>query len=468
MAGCLAEWNGICSPALASPEFWQPTLNPCTAQLKPQARDAKKRILFVDDELSMLNLFQVMFEPMKEEWEIFVSQSGEEALGLLDKHSFKAVISDMRMPGMNGTEFLQKVIQRSPNTARFILSGYSDQEQVAQSIGAAHQFLHKPCSFASLKTTLTQVCALDVFLKNESLQALAAQMTTLPSVPSVYYRLLTVLHDPNGSMESVGKLVEQDPSLTAKLLQLVNSAFWGFSRKVTNAVEAANLLGVNTIRSLALGLNTFSCFAESKVSGLSINQMWNHSLRTGLMAKGITQLAEMGSPMADEAFVAGLLHDLGTLMLSVNLPKEFAQAQAIAQNERLESWQAEAKVFRATHANMGAYLLGLWGLPASIVEAVALHHEPLKSVHRDFSPLTAVHIANALEKQNAPETREASGNPKLDRHYLAEVGVDKFLAEWSSKLPEIQRHTAEKAKVPSTEKAGLSPMSAQSCGNFTA
>ena len=393
----------------------------------------KKRILFVDDELPILDLFSMMFRKVATDWDVALSRSGAEALALMDQQPFEVVVSDMRMPGMNGAQFLSKVMQRHPKTARLILSGYAEQEAVAKCIGAAHQFLMKPCDLATLQTTLKRVCSLDVFLRNDTLKALVVKMTVVPSVPSVYYRVLKELQSPNASAESIGEIVALDPGMTAKLLQLVNSAFFGFSRKVCNPSEAVQMLGIATVRSLAVSIHAFSCFEQSKVAFFSIGQMWNHSLHTGLYAQKIAQSARMGRPTTEEAFIAGLLHDLGKLMMCANMPDRYQQAQALAREKQITIRDAEQQVFGATHADVGAYLLGLWGLPVPIVEAVALHHQPLKAISRSFTPLVAVHVANVLDHEYTGEDGGAIASG-LDQEFLKQVGVLDQVDDWRTQL----------------------------------
>jgi HD-like signal output (HDOD) protein len=393
----------------------------------------RKRILLVDDEAAILDLFSMMFRKAASDWDIAFSRSGAEALTLMEEQSFDVVVSDMRMPGMSGAQFLSEVMQRHPNTARLILSGYSEQEAVAKCIGAAHQFLMKPCNLATLQTTLQRVCALDVFLRNDNLKSLLAKMAVVPSLPSVYYRMLKESQSPSASAESIGGIVALDPGLTAQLLQLVNSAFFGFSRQVCHPAEAVQWLGISTVRSLAVCIHAFSCFDPSKAAFLSCGEMWNHSLHTGLNAQKIAQSARVGQALIEEAFIAGLLHDLGKLMLCANLPEPYQQAQALAREKSIPVRDAERDVFGATHADIGAYLLGLWGLPVPIVEAVALHHQPLKSTSRTFAPLTAVHVADTLDLENTDETNGgiASG---LDLEYLKQVAVLDQVETWRTQF----------------------------------
>ncbi len=402
---------------------------------------AKKRIMFVDDESALLECFEILLQPMEDEWEVSFRNSGAEALALMEKSRFDVIVSDMRMPGMNGAQLLSEVMERHPQTARIILSGYAEQENVAKCVGAAHQFLMKPCDLETLKSALLGVCALDVFLRNEKLKALVANMTVLPSVPSVYFRVLKELQSPMARLETIAEIVSTDPGMTAKLLQLVNSAFFGISRSISNPAEAVQLLGIATVRSLALSIHAFGVFEQPKAASFSLARVWNHSLGTGLAAKTIAQIASGEAHLADETFISGLLHDLGKLMLSSNRASEYQQAADLARQRNLTICEAEQEIFGATHADIGAYLLGLWGLPVPIVEGVALHHTPLKSVTRTFSPLTAVHVANVLQHESNPQPEEAVLS-KLDENYLAELGLKDELPKWRTALAEMTPQTA--------------------------
>jgi HD-like signal output (HDOD) protein len=387
------------------------------------------RVLFVDDQVAVLDLFSMILAPMQDKWDVHYASTPHQALAMVEKQAFDVVISDMRMPGMNGATLLSHVRKLHPRSARLIMSGYSDQEEVAQSLGAAHQFLKKPCDLITLKATLARVCGLDIFLRNETLKELASRMTVLPSVPMLYFQLLKEVESPSSTAESLGKVVAQDPAITAKLLQLVNSAFFGIARKVVDPADAVQLLGVNTVRALALGLQTFSCFEQAKAPAFCIRRMWERSMRVGQLSRHLARWAGAGLTVAEEAFVAGLLHDLGKLMLVANMPAEYTEAMDAAQSGSIQDFEAEEQRFGATHADLGGYLLGLWGLPVTIVEAVALHHSPSKSVSRSFSPLTAVHIASVLAAERAT-IPEPGALPVLDMGYLAGVGVAAKIDGW--------------------------------------
>ena len=389
----------------------------------------KKRILFVDDESMLLEMYRLVFEQEKADWDIAFAPGAREALEMMEEEPFDVVISDMRMPGMSGADLFQEIMRRYPKTSRLLMSGYSDQEQVAKCLGATHQFIAKPFDIKLLKTTIWRVCALDGWLLSEKLKGLVAQLYSVPSLPSLYFRIMEALESPETSLEVIGGIVAKDPAMTAKILQLVNSAFFGIARKISSPVEAVQFLGVGRVRSLVLSLHVFTCFDQSRIKDLSIERVWAHSMSTGLIAQKIARSAKADRVVIDDAYVAGMLHDIGKVMLASSLSEQYEHAAAIAAERGIQMIDAEKEVFGVTHAEVGAYLLGLWGLPAAIVEAVALHHMPGGTGVKVMSPLAAVHIASVLENEiNSPES--TIPEQRIDENFLVEIGHEDQLEDW--------------------------------------
>lgn len=389
-----------------------------------------KRVLFVDDEPRVLEGLQRMLRPMRHEWELAFAEGGVAALELLRDSSFDVVISDMRMPGMDGAQLLAQVQQLYPQTVRIVLSGHSDQEMTMKSVGPAHQYLTKPCTADSLKETVGRVCALRDLLENDSLQRLISQIPTLPALPSLYTELVEEIQASDASIKRVGEIISRDIGMTAKMLQLVNSAFFGLRRTVSNPAEAAMLLGLDTIMSLVLSIQIFSECKAGKVRGFSAEALWSHSMRVGRCARAIAKAESKETKIAGDSFTAGLLHDVGRLILAVTLPRQYEEALAQAASEGVPDSHVERLAFGTAHAEVGAYLLGLWGLPASIVEAVAFHHQPAECFSDTFSPLTAVHAADYLEHLcSGGDMRRRAPSPQ-DIAYLAKLGLDARLQCW--------------------------------------
>jgi HD-like signal output (HDOD) protein/CheY-like chemotaxis protein len=398
----------------------------------------KKRLLFVDDEPRVLDGIRRMLHSTRNEWDISFAGSGQEALDAAAAEPFDVIVSDMRMPGMDGSALLNEVRKRYPQTARIALSGQTKKEDILRAVGPVHQFLSKPCDAETLTATISQALALRDLLGDDRLRALLSQMNSLPVLPSLYDELLEELESPDASVKAVERIVSQDIGMSAKVLQLVNSAFFGVRQHVSSPSQAVALLGLDTVKALVLSINVFSEFQGMRAQGLSLDALWRHSVNVAGFAKTIARAEKAGSKTADHAFVAGLLHDVGKLVFATKLPAEYAETLALAAKNGNTLYEAERERFGATHAELGAYLLGLWGFSDPIVEAIAFHHRPDKSPVREFTTLTAVHVANVLEHEMNPQGSSGAAS-LLDKVYIADLGLTERLSEWK----DVCRETLE-------------------------
>jgi HD-like signal output (HDOD) protein len=253
-------------------------------------------------------------------------------------------------------------------------------------------------------------------------------MSRLPSIPALYLEIVQKASRADCSIEEIGGIISRDMGMTAQVLKLANSAFFGLRRQVSSAEEAVSYLGLDTIKSLVLSIHAFSQFEKAEIGTLKIESVWNHSMQVAGSAKRISKMEGQDAKAADEAFTAGMLHDIGKLVLAVNFPNEYAEATRLA-HSGLEYHLAEQRIFGANHADVGGYLFGLWGLPVPVVEAVALHHCPSRATQPAFSPLTSVHAANVFESER-PNCENGAPAPQLDDKYLGLLGVSCCLAAW--------------------------------------
>jgi HD-like signal output (HDOD) protein len=260
-------------------------------------------------------------------------------------------------------------------------------------------------------------------------------MSRLPSIPTLYMQVVEKASRADTSLNEVGDLVGQDMGMTAQVLKLANSAFFGLRRQLSSADQAVAYLGLDTIKSLILSIHAFSQFDKAETGALKIEALWSHSMRVASLAKAISKLEGQDAKAAEEAFTAGMLHDIGKLVLAVNLPVEYTEAMRLAQ-AGLEVHLAEHQVFGANHADVGGYLIGLWGLPVPIVEAIALHHGPSRASQTAFSPLTSVHAANVLA-WDQPNYANGAPPPQWDAPYLKRAGVSSHLEAWRQALHQV-------------------------------
>lgn len=404
----------------------------------------KSRILFVDDETKVLQGLRRMLRDMRGTWEMVFADSGAKALEAMEKAPFDVVVSDMRMPGMDGAQLLTEVRKRHPHVIRIILSGYAKEESVLRTVGPAHQYLAKPCDHRDLIDTIERTLTLRKILNSEDLRSLVAGLQTLPTPPAVYFELLDEFHSPHASAASLAEKISLDVAMAAQTLKVTNSAYFGLPTKVTSPLEAVQLLGFETIKALVLAAGFFSQFRGDAETSLTVERLSRRCLGIGALARAIAGAENLDTLVADQACCAGVLSHVGTLVLVARWPAKFKQVVSLVENDGLAITEAERRVFGANHAELGAYLLGLWGFIDPIVEAVAYHHEPRRCHRRDVNALLALHVAQYLTRGDwdAKDSEELVAS-SLDREFLTELGVVERLPAWA----EIYRSLEQEGTV---------------------
>lgn len=347
-------------------------------------------ILFVDDEDRVLAGLRRLLRPMRREWDMHFALSGAEALEYLAANPVDVVVSDVRMPGMDGIQLLDEVRSRFPDLIRIILSGHSDQVATLRATGVAHQYLAKPCDPVVLQTAIDRSAALRRDLGDEQVAAAIGGTKSLPPAPKVYDQLTAELAKEEPSLNVVADIVATDPALAAKVLQLVNSAFFALRREVTSVPQAVALLGMKTVVGLTLTVGLFDTPQPSPEIATILTKVRARSMDAANVAKAIALAEGASSADGDAAFLAGILHDCGKLVMSVNWPQEFTRLEQAG-----ATVEAEQASYGLDHARAGGYLLGVWGLPDEIVEAVTYHHAPDRSLDEQFGITAALHAALA-------------------------------------------------------------------------
>ncbi len=388
----------------------------------------KKRILFVDDEPNILSGLRRMLRSMRKQCDMSFAESGYEAMTMFEESSFDIVISDMRMPGMDGAQLLALIQEKYPRTIRIMLSGQADDEAILRTVGVVHQFLGKPCDPERLKGVIIKAIALQDLLDNEELKSLISQIGSLPSIPTVYSKLQQAICNPEVSIDDVAVIIEQDIAMSAKVLHIVNSAFFGLYTKIESPGRAVKLLGLDTVKGLVLGVEVFTLMNIPQ-DLFSSEQLWHHCMAVGALAKKVASHETEDLEIINNAFLAGLLHDIGKLVLVSLLPDQYREIKQIALSENIPLQDAEFRVFKGTHSAVGAYMIGLWGFTSPVMEAIGFHHRISEYPAKVFSPAHAVHIANVIYYLNRPDENHGE-KMEIDKSVFAQFGDKDKTEEW--------------------------------------
>jgi putative nucleotidyltransferase with HDIG domain len=388
----------------------------------------RRRVMFVDDEAFALEVLQRVFEPMRNEWHMEFLTSGVDALTRLEETQFDAVVTDLKMPVMNGAELLERVMDKHPTISRVILSAQADEDLVYQSINTAHQFISKTADPKLLVKKIRKVVLLRQSKLNLDLVETICAIERLPSVPNVYCELVEAVADPDANLNDLAAIVERDGAISAKLLQLANSAFFGLRGEVSSISQAITFLGLETVRYLVLMVGVCEQFHSQHFGHNFLEGVWNHSVQTANLARIIAEAEHTSLAMAEQAFVAGLLHDMGKLIFAENLSRSYKEALEFAKLNSRPAWEAERHIFKATHGDVGAYLLELWGLPDCVAKAVALHHEPVAAEGESITPLAIIHVANQFAHEM--DGSAGSSNGQLNMAFLEKAGLRDRIAGW--------------------------------------
>ncbi|MFN0241879.1 MAG: HDOD domain-containing protein [Planctomycetota bacterium] len=402
-----------------------------------------KRILVVDPEPALLQGLQIVSEPQRGRWQLLWLRSSVEALNSIATDPFDVVLVNVAASASEGLALLAELQAKHPAVRRFAIADAAQSEVHQCAASTAHCCLVKPCAASAVKSALVRGFALQEMLTSERVKYLVAGMPDLPCAPPVYFECVAATSGRSATAADVGAIVAKDAALSARLVKLASSPSFGAAQPVETPVQAAEKLGLDTLKSLVIALQTFAQFDETRMKDLSINDTWGHSLQVAKFTRHILESELFDEQQLEYGFLAGILHDIGKLVLALNRPDRYLATRMLAERSHEDRAELERRLFGAHHGALGAYLLHSWGLPNSVVEAVAFHHAPAQYPEANFAVMTAVHIADCLARVDLKRA-EFAPIPGLDRAYLSDLGYGHRLTRW---LKACRRATGELQRI---------------------
>ena len=406
----------------------------------------KRRILFVDDDPNIINGIKRMLRKQRAQWDMAFVTSGESALQRMAIESFDVLVTDMKMPGMQGEELLQMVVKLYPATARIVLTGHADKIAATRATEVAHQYLSKPCDAEFLKDSINQTLLLHELVENPRIRKVMGNIKKLPSLPAIYNDLSREIEAQNSDAQAIADIFSKDMAMSAKLLQLVNSSFFGLGRRISSIKQAVTLLGLTQIKDLVLSTHIFEAFSGSKtLCALSVDSLWKQSLAVAELSRKISVSEGQTEDRPDQAYMGGLLHNLGLLIFVSRQPEKVNELLAKADETKTSPITLEQSIFGVSCNEAGGYLLGLWKLPPRIVEAILLQDQPSSIGYDGLCALTCVHVAKGLllSEQDTGEGYSYC----IDMNYLERIGLHNHMDSWSS-LAETIKEKYQLAVAP--------------------
>ncbi|HVI51849.1 MAG TPA: response regulator [Candidatus Sulfotelmatobacter sp.] len=354
----------------------------------------KAAILFIDDDTNLLRGLQRMLRRQREDWDMEFVDGGAKALEIMAAKTFDMVVSDMRMPELDGASLLSEVERLYPGTIRIILSGYAEEKSLMRSVGPAHQYLSKPCDAETIVALMDRTLRLQRILQDQRLRSLVASLRNLPSQPTLFMRLTEAMDNPLTTSRQIAAIVSEDVAMTAELLKVTNSSYFSFTSRVSSVEQAVRLLGLETVRTLVLHTGIFRQYEGGSAGMARIKQLSDYGIAVGALARKLARQDGAQESTVLQAECAGTLSGIGMLVL---LDRDYGHyLDTYAGQDAAGIVQAEMDAFHATHAELGAYLLGLWGFADPVVEAVLLQLHPSVTPDARSTPLTYVHLARAF------------------------------------------------------------------------
>lgn len=392
-----------------------------------------RRLIYGDEEALALEGMRRQAQDLVEDWEFVFLTDGGQVLEHLAHDGCDVLIASASLPGVAPEALFREARRRQPDGLRILMTSPSTQDRVLPCVGLLHQAFPRTSDPNQVLAMVANALRIGAGMARfPDVKTAITTLERLPSVPKVYHELRSALEGEHATWREVGAIIQRDMGMTAKVLNLINSAFFGLQRRVESPQEAVHFLGMDVVQALVLAHGLFDQTGTLGTRRIRLEDVWEHSLRVAKGARALAAMEGLSRHQASDAFMGGLLHDVGILVLAKTFPDTYDHVVESCATKRISLVEAEREAFGLSHAEVGAYLLGLWGIQGGVLEAVSLHHAPGDLRRAAFDPVLAVHIADEF-------SRAASQHPvwegtTLDQPALEALGLMDCIPGWKKVL----------------------------------
>lgn len=387
----------------------------------------KPKILFVDDSIHVLNSLRLNLRTKRQVWDMTFACGGIEAVQKLETEPFDVLVTDLRMPELDGAELLRIAHERYPHMARIVLSGYAEENSALKNMALSHHYLGKPCNTEVLIKTINDLLPYQDVALSPEMRKLISGLQSLPALSETYAEFQSALTDVNVSIRELSDIIEKDMAMVATVLRVANSPYFAARSRISSVEYAIQLLGIRTLRSIMITRQLFSKLDQSINPEFSFSKLWDHSIRVAGLTHIISEQEKVPQIICDNCFIAGMLHDIGKLILCVLMPKEFNMVLKILQTDTEKNHTIENQILGVSHADIGAYLMYKWGFEQEQIKAVLYHHSEQITKENTSSSIFITHIANIIDHElNESENQNRYGIEHEKQAIIKKYTSDKY------------------------------------------
>ncbi len=396
----------------------------------------KISILFTDDNLAIIESLKKMSTTFNKFWVSSFAVGGNEAIELLESKSFDVVITDLEMPEFNGVKLLKYIKKKYPHIIRIVYSGEFTKEVIQRISPFAHRFIAKPCNTEKMLNSIDSTMFIHRVLDKKKIKKVLTNIGSVPSLPRIYTELINRVDDEEFSLKEAAQLISSDVGMSVNILKQIN--LLGVGEEIKSIEQAVTLLGLDSIKSIVLSNHIFTTFQPLYIPHFSQEQLIRHSMLAAVFAKEIAFIETGDRSIAESAFVVGVIHDFGTLIFANSFTKKYSSVMNRVHDDFRPVVEVERNLIGVSHAEVGSYLLALWGFPEPILRAVAFHENADTHAMGSEPLLTAIVAANYFAYR-FEDDRVLSETQLEDSHYFQRSNSLMRLPLWEERCKQIYK-----------------------------